>query len=441
MPSHSSSRITQIGNHLVNSTETNSSSKMSSRMLQVPLSPPDPILNLTTLYKNDTDKEKINLGVGAYRDIHGKPVVLPVVRKASEEIIADPALDHEYLPIDGLASFTSASARLILGESSPAISENRVTSCQTISGSGAVRIGAAFVERFKSYVTGISSDNKPIILISNPTWGNHKAIFSDAGLECIDYPYWKASTKSLDLEGMLNALKKAPKGSAVCLHACAHNPTGLDPTIEEWKQIAEVIKEVGLFPFFDCAYQGFASGDLDKDASAVRLFVDLGLEMIVCQSFSKNMGLYSERAGCLNVITKDSQTAINVGSQLKTIQRAMLSSPPAFGARVASKILNSPALYEQWKVELKEMADRIISLREDVRNGLIKLNTPGNWDHIVTQIGMFSFTGLSTKQTEVLINKFHIYLTSNGRISMAGLNPSNVEYFCKAVDWTVRNVQ
>ncbi|KND00863.1 uncharacterized protein SPPG_03967 [Spizellomyces punctatus DAOM BR117] len=397
----------------------------------VPMAPPDPILHLNTLYKADPNPHKINLGVGAYRDEQGKPWVLPVVRKAEHIIIEDPALDHEYLPIDGLKTFTEASVRLILGKSSPAVLENRYVGCQTISGSGAVRLGAAFLARFR----------KAPIYISKPTWGNHRAIFADAGLEVREYPYWNPEVRGLALKELLDTLKSAPNGSIICLHPCAHNPTGVDPTPEEWKLIAEVIRDKSHFPFFDCAYQGFASGDLDRDAGAVRYFVEQGFELLVAQSYSKNIGLYGERTGCLTVVTRTPEQATAVRSQLCKLQRAMISMPPAFGARIVSMILNDEKLFGQWMVELKTMADRIITMRRELFNALSELGTPGTWKHIVDQIGMFSYTGLNANQVKVLIEKYHVYLTDNGRISMAGLNSGNIRRFAEALDWVVRNVK
>lgn len=238
---------------------------------------------------------------------------------------------------------------------------------------------------------------------------------------------------------MLEDLKNAPNGSIIVLHACAHNPTGVDPTEEQWKQIADVIEQKRHVPFFDSAYQGFASGDLDRDAYSVRYFASRGMEMLIAQSYSKNFGLYSERCGCLVVVTKTPDLANRVKSQLARIARPMISNPPAFGARLVDMILNNRELYAEWNSNLKTMANRIIEMRKRLFDALVKRGTPGTWNHIVDQIGMFSFTGLSRPQVKCLKEKFHIYLTDNGRISMAGLNDSNVEYMADAVDYAVRN--
>jgi aspartate aminotransferase len=238
---------------------------------------------------------------------------------------------------------------------------------------------------------------------------------------------------------MLGVMQAAPNGSIFLLHPCAHNPTGVDPTPEQWKQIADVMEAKGHFTFFDCAYQGFASGNLDKDAFSVRYFVERGFELFVAQSFSKNFGLYSERAGNLTVVAKTPEVKNRIESQIAKAQRAVISNPPAYGSRVVSLVLNDEKLYEEWTKNLSSMADRIIDMRKALYDELIRLGTPGKWNHIVDQIGMFSFTGLSTPQVKVLKEKYHVYLTDNGRISMAGLNSTNVKYFAQAVDDVVRN--
>ncbi|KAI8906547.1 pyridoxal phosphate-dependent transferase [Powellomyces hirtus] len=420
-------RISQLAAQLTGSTAVMT---QTSAFQSVPLAPPDAILNLNTLYKADTYPKKINVGVGAYRDEDGKPWVLPVVKKAERAIVEDATLDHEYLPIDGLRTFTDASAKLILGKNSPAVLENRFGGIQTISGSGAVRLGADFLNRWR----------KAPVYISNPTWGNHHDIFRDAGLDVHTYPYWDPEVRGLALKDMLDTIKGAPKGSIFVLHPCAHNPTGVDPTPDEWKLIAEAIRAGAHFPFFDCAYQGFASGDLDKDAAAVRYFVEEGFELLVAQSYSKNIGLYGERTGSLTIVTKSADLVPNVRSQMCKLQRASISNPPAFGARIVSMILNDEQLFAEWTQQLKIMANRIIHMRTVLFALLTELGTPGTWNHIVDQIGMFTFTGLNAAQVKVLRDTYHIYLTDNGRISMAGLNTHNIRTFAEAVDFVVRNV-
>lgn len=241
---------------------------------------------------------------------------------------------------------------------------------------------------------------------------------------------------------MKSTIQSATEGSIILLHACAHNPTGVDPTREQWKEIANIIREKKHFPFFDCAYQGFASGDLENDAWAIRYFVEQGFELCVAQSFAKNFGLYGERAGCFHFVTSPGSDAGNtisrIASQLAILQRSEISNPPAYGARIASTVLNDPALFAEWKENLKTMSGRIIQMRKDLKSKLEELGTPGTWNHITDQIGMFSFTGLTEKQVLKIREDAHVYMTKNGRISMAGLNTNNVDYVAKAIDKVVR---
>ncbi|KAJ3529303.1 hypothetical protein NM208_g9824 [Fusarium decemcellulare] len=379
----------------------------------VPQAPEDPLFGLARAYKADESPSKVDLGIGAYRDENAKPWVLPVVKKADEILRNDPELNHEYAPIAGIASFTSKAAELVLGADSVAIREKRSAALQTISGTGAVHLGALFLAKFYQ-------GNRTIYL-SNPTWANHHQIFKNVGLTIDTYPYFHKETKGLDFEGFKETLQSAPERSVFVLHACAHNPTGVDPTQEQWVEIARIMKEKNHFPFFDTAYQGFASGDLVRDAWAIRYFVEQGFELVVAQSFAKNFGLYGERAGCFHAVTSpadDASTAITrIASQLAILQRSEISNPPP--VRCSHR--------------------RIISMRDALRSKLEELGTPGTWNHITDQIGMFSFTGLSESQVLKLREEFHIYMTKNGRISMAGLNDNNVEYFAKAVDKVVRD--
>ncbi|TFK30491.1 aspartate aminotransferase [Coprinopsis marcescibilis] len=396
----------------------------------VPAGPPDPILGITEAFKADKDPRKINLGVGAYRDEHGKPYVLQTVKKA-EELVLSQNPGKEYLGITGLPEFTARAALLAYGAESAPLQQGSVSVTQAISGTGALRIGGAFLARHYPH--------SKEIYVPAPTWGNHIPLFRDAGLDVKFYRYFNKSTVDLDFEGLKADLLAAPEGAIVLLHACAHNPTGIDPTPEQWAVISDIVKEKKLFPFFDMAYQGFASGNTARDAFALRHFVAQGHQVAVAQSFAKNMGLYGERTGAFSLTVSDPEEKARVDSQLKIIIRPMYSNPPAYGARIASAILGDPALYGQWETEVKGMADRIISMREKVYSLLTNdLKTPGEWGHIKSQIGMFSYTGLQTAQTKTLAQKAHVYMTADGRISMAGLNDGNVEYFAQSVDAAVR---
>ncbi|AEO55624.1 hypothetical protein MYCTH_2314321 [Thermothelomyces thermophilus ATCC 42464] len=406
----------------------------------VPQAPEDPLFGLMRAYRADSSPNKVDLGIGAYRDDNAKPWILPVVKKADEILRNDPEANHEYLPIAGLASLTSKAAELLLGQSAPAIAEKRTASVQTISGTGAVHLGALFLAKFYK----VQGANRTVY-VSNPTWANHHQIFTNVGLPIATYPYFNKNTKGLDIDGMKAALEQAPDGSIILLHACAHNPTGVDPTPEQWREIALLMKAKRHFPFFDTAYQGFASGDLDRDASAIRLFVEEGFELVIAQSFAKNFGLYGERAGCFHYVASPSADAASVttrvASQLAILQRSEISNPPIYGARIASIVLNDPALFAEWQENLRTMSGRIIDMRKRLRAKLEELGTPGQWNHITDQIGMFSFTGLTEPQVLKLRSDYHIYMTKNGRISMAGLNSKNVDYVATAIDKVVREVQ
>ncbi|PGH27359.1 hypothetical protein AJ80_00837 [Polytolypa hystricis UAMH7299] len=434
------SRLSTISQHITRTPSSPSSATMASTSVfttdVVPKAPEDPLFGLMAAYRQDSSDKKVDLGIGAYRDDNARPWVLPVVKKADEILRNDPNLNHEYLPIAGLPEFRSAAQKLILGADSPAISENRVVSLQTISGTGAVHLGGLFLSKFHP------TTPRPSIYLSAPTWANHNQIFTNVGLSLANYPYFSPQTKGLDIDGMLSAIRTAPRGSIIVLHACAHNPTGVDPTQEQWKIIATAMREGSHFPFFDCAYQGFASGDLSRDAWAIRYFVSQGFELCVAQSFAKNFGLYGERAGAFHFVSAPGSNATvsnaHVASQLAILQRSEISNPPAYGARIASLVLNDPALFAEWEADLRTMSGRILQMRAGLKKKLEEKRTPGSWEHITSQIGMFSFTGLNETQVKTLREKWHVYMTKNGRISMAGLNSNNLDYFAEAVDSVVR---
>ncbi|KAK9826756.1 hypothetical protein WJX81_006018 [Elliptochloris bilobata] len=390
--------------------------------------PPDPILGIAEAYKKSTNPKKLNLGVGAYRTEEGKPLVLEAVRRAEQAVVSNP--DHEYLPITGIPEFNALSARLAFGEDSSVIRENCNATVQALSGTGSLRVGAEFLARHYPVRT---------VLLPSPTWPSHNKIFPLAGVADVRaYRYFKPSSRGLDYEGMLEDLRKAPEGSILLLHACAHNPTGVDPSLDQWRGILEVAKEKKFLPFFDSAYQGFASGDLERDATAIRMFADEGMEMLLAQSYAKNMGLYGERVGALTVVARDAAIAERVESQLKLVIRPMFSNPPRFGAAIVVKVLQDPELYALWRKELKGMADRINGMRTLLFQELQRAGAPGKWSHIVEQIGMFSFTGLSKPQVEYLTAKWHVYMTLDGRISMAGLNQASCRYLAEGIADAIR---
>jgi len=299
-----------------------------------------------------------------------------------------------------------------------------VAGVQTLSGTGALRIIANFLH-----------NNLPgcTVYKSAPTWGNHRKILLKAGLNQADYRYYDASTRGLDINGMLEDMENAPNGSVFLLHACAHNPTGVDPTQEQWQMVLEVMQRKGHLPWFDSAYQGYASGDLDGDAYAVRLFESAGLEMVLCQSFSKNLGLYGERVGCASVVCLTSEARVACDTQLRGIIRPMYSNPPKHGCYIAKRVLTDPVRFEEWNVELKGMSDRILQMRTELRGALESKGAPGTWNHITDQIGMFSFTGLTPEQVDFIEAKYHIYMLRSGRVSMAGVSSSKVDYIATAM--------
>jgi len=402
----------------------------------VTAAPPIEVFQLGRDFQADTSPDKVSLGVGAYRTEEGKPWILPVVKKAEKilaEKIEQESINHEYLPVLGLESFSTAATAMLLGEDSPALAEKRAFGVQCLSGTGALRNGAEFLKR-------IVGSN--IVYNSDPTWGNHNLIFKNSGFtEIRKYRYWDPVGKSLAWSGMLEDLTHAPAKSIIVLHACAHNPTGVDPTKEQWKQIADLCEEKNLFPFFDCAYQGFASGCLDTDAWAVRYFVERGFELFCSQSFSKNFGLYNERAGNLTVVMKDQSNMVNFKSQLTLIIRAMYSNPPAHGARIVDTVLADTELYKEWRECIKVMSSRIIDMRAGLRKRIEELGTPGDWSHITSQIGMFSYTGLTEEMCLFLQKEKHLYLLKSGRISMCGVTPGNIDYVAKAINSAVTKFQ
>ncbi|KAI8818110.1 putative aspartate aminotransferase mitochondrial precursor [Fimicolochytrium jonesii] len=392
----------------------------------VTMGPPDPILGVTEAFKADKNPNKMNLGVGAYRDDAGRPYVLSSVRKA-ERSIHDLALDKEYIPITGVPEYNKLAAELAYGDAA-VLKEGRVATAQSLSGTGALRLGGEFLARWYKGAGGKK------IYLPTPSWGNHTPIFRDAGLEVKQYTYFDKKTNGLDFDGMIKDLKSIPDESVVLLHACAHNPTGVDPTPEQWKEICHIVKQKKHLPFFDMAYQGFASGDTSRDAFALRHFVKEGHQVLLAQSFAKNMGMYGERVGLFSIVTASAEETRRVDSQVKILIRPLYSSPPLSGPRIVKQVLADPTLRTEWLAEVKTMADRIITMRASLRGHLentYKSQLP--WEHITSQIGMFCYSGLSPEQVDKLRSQASVYLTRDGRISIAGITSKNVEYLAKSI--------
>ena len=401
--------------------------------------PADPILGMTAMFLEDKFPKKVNLGQGVYRTDEGKPYVLSSIKEAEGRVASELQSGRtfkEYLPIEGDATFRKLSAELVFGAGSAALREGRVATMQTISGTGAVSVAASTLR----LVGGFTE-----IYLPEPSWSNHAQIFGAAGLEVRSYPYLdKRTGTTLDFEAMHEALATmVPAGSAVLLHACAHNPTGVDPTPEQWEVLAGTFAKRGLLAVFDSAYQGYASGDLDADAASVRCFEAAGVLPIVCQSYAKSMGLYGERVGAVNFVTASAAEAAAVLSNVKQrVVRPVYSSPPLHGARLASLVLGDPALAAAWRAELLVMAGRVRRMRAELAAALVRLGAPapdgGRWEHLTAQIGMFAYTGLSAQHVDALRERYHVYMTRDGRACMAALKPDDVEYVAGAMNKVLR---
>jgi aspartate aminotransferase len=390
----------------------------------VEAAPADAILGINQAFKKDTDPRKVNVCVGAYRTNEGKPYILNCVKAAQAKIAANKDFNLEYLPQRGDQEFAALSRAILMGANAKPIKEDRVATVQSLSGTGALRIGAAFTA---SFLKGKK------VYCSTPTWGTHNSILKHAGVEAGKYKYWNAATRSLDFDGMLGDINGAPNGSIFLLHACAHNPTGVDPTPDQWKQISAAIAAKGHIAWFDSAYQGFASGDLDKDALAVQMFLADGHDIMASVSYAKNFGLYGERVGSFSVCCGSPANRDAVLSQLDIIIRNLYSNPPLQGMRIVKTVLQDPALTQMWREDMVLMSNRINDMRIALRAAIEKAGCPGDWSHITSQIGMFSFTGLSPEQSTAMLEKHHIYMLKNGRISMAGINTGNVQYVADSI--------
>ncbi|KAH9673284.1 Aspartate aminotransferase [Citrus sinensis] len=388
----------------------------------------DPINGVTEAFLADPSPYKINLGVGAYRDDKGRPVVLQCVREAEAKIAGSEFLESISASVS--TKMVEESVKLVYGKDSDVVKEGRSAGVQALSGTGACRLFAEFQRRFHP---------ESHIYFPDPTWSNHHNIWRDAQIPERTYHYYDPDSKSLDFAALMDDIKNAPDSSFFLLHPSAHNPTGVDPTEEQWREISYQFKVKGHFPFFDMAYQGFASGDLDKDAQAIRIFLE-DEHLIGCaQSYAKSMGLYGHRVGCLSILCVDSKQAAAIRSQIQQIARAMYGSPPVHGILLVATILSDPNLKSLWIDEI--MADRIQRKRTTLRQNLEKLGSSLNWEHITNQLGMFCFSGLTPYQVDRLAKEFHIYMTHDGRISMAGVTTGNVNYLANAIHEVTRSEQ
>ena len=387
----------------------------------VTAAPPDPILGLSEAFRNDPNPDKINLTVGVYQDETGVSPVLDSVREA-EKRLASAANSKSYLPINGHPDYLGHTRKLVFGEGNEMIQTGCIASVHTPGGTGGLRLAGDFVRQCLG---------KRTIWVSNPTWANHQGIFQKSDLDIATYPYYDPENHGLNLAGMITVLEDIPENDVVLFHACCHNPTGVDPSADDWETIAKVCKERRLLPIVDFAYQGFATGWVD-DAVAIRALSEYGMEFLVCSSFSKNFGLYQDRVGALHVVAKNRQEADRVLSQLKVIVRTNYSNPPAHGSGIVSTILNDLSLRLQWEEELKAMRTRINSVRAQFVEALSKAGA-GDFSFIGEQKGMFSFSGLTPEHVQHLKDKYSIYLVKSGRINVAGINDGNIERLCSAI--------
>lgn len=389
---------------------------------KVVAAPADPILGLTEEFKNDPRTDKINLGVGIYKNESGETPVLNTVKKA-EAALLESEKTKSYLTIEGTAEYAAAVQQLLFGEQAEIISSQRAKTAQAPGGTGALRVAGEFIKRHLGEVK---------VWISNPTWANHHGVFAAAGLETKEYTYYDSNKKDKDFPAMLADLEQASAGDVVLLHGCCHNPTGIDPTLEEWETLAKLVARKGLLPLFDFAYQGFASG-VEEDAAGLRIFAQHNPEILVASSFSKNFGLYNERVGAFTLVADSADIANTAFSQVKAIIRSIYSNPPAHGAAVVTYILQNPALRAEWEAEVAEMRERIQAMRELFVTRLTELGVEADFSFIKRQNGMFSFSGLSKQQVERLKQEFAIYIVGSGRISVAGMTKNNMSPLCEGI--------
>jgi aromatic-amino-acid transaminase len=399
-----------------------SQSHPASLLTAIEMAPRDPILGITEAFNADKNPNKVNLGVGVYYDDNGKVPLLDCVRKAEAQLM-EKAAPRTYLPIEGLAAYDKAVQELVFGADSAVIQEKRAITAQAIGGTGALKLGADFLKRF--------SPNAQV-WISDPSWENHRALFESAGFIVNNYPYYDPATRGVNFDGMLKALKEMPAGSVVVLHACCHNPTGADLTEAQWTDVINAVSERGLVPFLDMAYQGFGDG-IAEDGKVVRRFADAGGPLFVSNSFSKSFSLYGERVGALSIVAASAEEASRVLSQLKRVVRTNYSNPPIHGSQVVATVLATPELRKMWEEELAGMRVRIREMRQALVQKLKDKVPSQDFDFVIKQRGMFSYSGLTKAQVERLRSEFSVYAVDTGRICVAALNSRNIDAVVDAI--------
>jgi aspartate aminotransferase len=389
---------------------------------KITAAPADPILGLADIFRADHRPVKINLGIGVYKDETGNTPVLTSVKQAEQRLLKS-EYTKNYLGIDGLPLFASCTQELLFGANSEIIANKRARTAQTPGGTGGLRIAADFIAH---------KINAKRVWVSNPSWPNHKNIFTAAGLEVVEYAYYNANNHALDFDGLVNSLSAAQPGDVVLFHGCCHNPTGIDPTETQWNQLAKLSVNNGWLPLFDFAYQGFAKG-LEDDAQGLRIFAAKHQELIVCNSYSKNFGLYNERVGACTIIAANSDVVDIAFSQVKAVIRANYSNPPAHGASVVATILKDDDLRAIWEQELTDMRQRIHRMRQLFVKTLQEEGAKRDFSFIINQNGMFSFSGLTKEQVLRLRNEFAVYAVNSGRVNVAGMTPDNMKLLCEAI--------
>ncbi len=388
----------------------------------VEMAPRDPILGLNEQFNADANPHKVNLGVGVYFDDQGKLPVLRCVAAAEKQLLESPRAKG-YLPIDGIAAYDKAVQALVFGAEHPAVTSGRIATVQALGGTGGLKLGADFLKKLQPNAA---------VLISDPSWENHRALFTSAGFEVISYPYYDAATRGIRFDAMLAALQGAAAGSVVVLHACCHNPTGCDLTLAQWEQIAAACKSRKLVPFLDMAYQGFGKG-ITEDGAAVRVFMAQDISFFVSTSFSKSFSLYGERVGALSVVCSSAEECGRVLSQLKIVIRTNYSNPPTFGAQVVATVLTTPALRAMWEEELAGMRERIKATRALLVIKLHAAGVKGDLSYITQQMGMFSYSGLAKEQMQRLRSEFGVYGVDSGRLCVAAINSRNIDAVAAAL--------
>jgi aromatic-amino-acid transaminase len=388
----------------------------------VEMAPRDPILGLNEQFVADSNPSKVNLGVGVYFDDNGKLPLLECVQAAEKTMMAHPSA-RGYLPIDGIAAYDTAVKHLVFGADSEPVTSGRVATVQGLGGTGGLKVGADFLRHLNP---------KAKVLISDPSWENHRGLFTNAGFTVETYAYYDASKKDINFDGMLASLNAAPAGTVVVLHACCHNPTGYDITPAQWDQVVEVVKTKNLTAFLDMAYQGFGHG-IQEDGAVIQKFIAAGLNFLVSTSFSKSFSLYGERVGALSVVCKDKEECGRVLSQLKIVIRTNYSNPPIHGGAVVAAVLGNPELRALWEKELGEMRVRIKAMRQKMVDGLKAAGVKQDMGFITRQIGMFSYSGLTKDQMVRLRNDFGVYGTDTGRMCVAALNSKNIDHVCASI--------